>query len=391
MQLRAQKLLDKYAGGAAIAVLRPATILLGRILGRDHRLDIRGEVVWVKMLGGGSLILAMPMLLAFRRAHPNTRMVLVTTPAVKPFAELMGVFDEYRVIDNRSAAEMLATALGAWARTIRADTIVDLEVYSRLTTVFTTATLARNRVTFWLEDIFWRQGLASHLVFFNRGSGSYHFYDRIADLYGIPTASRTECRGALLRSCGVDESIAPRAGSVCVGVACSDLGQERMLTPSQWTRVFAENLRPEHDRFLFLGSAADRDRAESIIAVLRAEFPRLTFDNACGRLTLKESVAALFAAPEFWGIDSSLLHLARIAGARCLSYWGPTDPATRLRDWGVEERVVYRKIACSPCVHVTEEPPCRGDNRCIQGIFDPSVAPVDWTPMTLPRSHAPRG
>src|SRR6478736_4730824 len=160
MHLRTQKLIDNYVGGAAIAVLRPATMLLGTLLRRDHELTVGDEVVWVKMLGGGSLVLA-------------------TTPAVKPFAELLGVFDEYRVIDARSGFGLLWTSLVTLLRTFRADCIVDLEVHSRLTTVFTTLTMARNRVAFWLDHIFWRRGLASHLVFFNRASGSFHFYDRI--------------------------------------------------------------------------------------------------------------------------------------------------------------------------------------------------------------------
>ena len=48
------------------------------------RLTVGDEVVWIKLLGGGSLVLAMPMLLGFRRAHPEFAMVLITTPAVKP-------------------------------------------------------------------------------------------------------------------------------------------------------------------------------------------------------------------------------------------------------------------------------------------------------------------
>src|SRR3954471_1455643 len=196
MDVRTQRKVDNYIGRFGIALLRPTAMALGAVLRRDHELSAGREIVWVKMLGGGSLVLAMPMLLGIRRAHPTTRMVLITTPSVKPFAELLGVFDEYRVMDSRGLFRLLFSSLGVMLKTLRADCIIDLEVHSRLTTVFSTLTLARNRVSFWLEDIFWRRRLASHLVFFNRASGSFHFYDRIADLFDFPVAGREDCRGA---------------------------------------------------------------------------------------------------------------------------------------------------------------------------------------------------
>jgi ADP-heptose:LPS heptosyltransferase len=301
----------------------------------------------------------------------------------------MDVFDEYRVIDVSGPFRVLRSGLAALFRTRRTDCIVDLEVHSRLTTVFTTLTMARNRISFWLEDIFWRRGLASHLVFFNRSSASFHFYDRIGAMLGSPIASRDECRAAFLRTCVTNVTSAaatPDPSHVAVGFACSDLGQERMLSPAQWATVFRENVRPEHRTFSFLGGPTDRARGQAIIEHVRMHHPGLELLNCCGELTLRESVRRVFEAGEFWGIDSSLLHIARIAGADCLSYWGPTDPATRLRNtWDVEERVHYRKIACSPCVHTSEEPPCRGDNRCIQGLFgDAAAAPLGWTPVEYP-------
>ncbi len=386
MDLRTQRRVDNYVGRIGIAVLRPPAQLLGALLRRNHALTVGDEVVWIKMLGGGSLVLAMPMLLGFRRSHPGVRMVLVTTAAVRPFAQLLGVFDEYRVIDVRNVARLLGSFFSVWAKTLRADCIVDLEVHSRLTTVFTTLTMARNRVSFWLEDIFWRRGLASHLVFFNRSSGSYHFYDRIGDLFGIEVASRDECRQALAAACDVQAPGADSRGQVAIGFACSDLGQERMLTAAQWVGVFRENLRPHHRKFVFLGGANDRAAGQQIIDAVRAAFPHLDIQNTCGELTLCRSIQLLFQSAEFWGIDSSLLHLSRIAGLRCVSYWGPTDPATRLREtWNLDETTHYRKIACSPCVHTSEEPPCRGDNRCIRGLFeDAASSPLGWTPIEYP-------
>ncbi|HVX41680.1 MAG TPA: glycosyltransferase family 9 protein [Gemmatimonadaceae bacterium] len=385
MRVQMQRKVDNYVGRLGIAVLRPAAMLLGAILRRNHDLTVQREVVWVKMLGGGSLLIAMPMLLGFRRARPNVRMVLITTPAVRPFAELLGVFDEIRIIDDRSAASILWSSARVLLQTFRAECIVDLEVHSRLTTVFTTLTMARNRVSFWLEDIFWRRGLASHLVFFNRSSGSYHFYDRIGDLFGTPIATRAECESALRAAAGIDASTPVVSGQVCVGFACSDLAHERMLSPAHWLEVFRTNVRPEHTSVLLLGGPRDRALADEIIATLAPAFPALRFRNVCGERSLAGSAALVCESPEFWGIDSGLLHIARIAGRRCVSYWGPTAPSTLLRDsWQLDETMHYRKIACSPCVHTSEEAPCRGDNRCIQGLFDPTAAPVNWTPMEHP-------
>ena len=385
MDVRTQRKVDNYVGRLGIAVLRPAAMALGALLRRDHTLSVGREIVWIKLLGGGSLLLAMPMLLGIRRAHPSVRMVLITTPSVKPFAALIGVFDEIRLIDNRGVLRLLATAARTLIQTLRADCIVDLEVHSRLTTVFTTLTMARNRVSFWLEDIFWRRGLASHLIFFNRSSPTYQFYDRIADLFGVAVVDRDACRAAVLDACEATTPFSPTSGSVSVGFACSDLSRERMLTPAQWVDVFRANLRPELTRFVFLGARADRPAGDAIIDAVRREFPHLALENRSGELTLTQSIAGLTQTPEFWGIDSSLLHLARLIGLRCVSYWGPTNPSNLLRDtWTVDEIIHYRKIACSPCVHTSEEPPCRGDNRCIQGIFALNSRATNWTPIEHP-------
>jgi hypothetical protein len=280
MDLRTQRRVDNYVGRIGIALLRPPAQLLGAILRRDHELSVENEIVWVKMLGGGSLLLAMPMLLGMRKAHPEIKMVLITTRAVKPFAELLGVFDEYRVIDERGVLQLLRSSLSVWMKTLRADCIVDLEVHSRLTTVFTTLTMARNRVSFWLEDIFWRRGLASHLVFFNRSSGSYHFYDRVGDLFGVGVASREECRAALTSACGIAASTTTDLTAVAIGFACSDLGQERMLVPEQWVRVFRNNLKPHHSVFVFLGGPSNHRRCASQVSdALLSQ--RVRRDDAC--------------------------------------------------------------------------------------------------------------
>src|ERR1700757_4771236 len=143
--------LDRILGPWMVVILRPLAQLAGKLLRRDHNSEPRGEIVFIKLMGGGSLLIALPALLGVRRQFPNLPMTLICGSPVAPFAELIGVFDRVEILNDRrgvlplltSAARILGTLI--WRRV---DTIVDLEVYSQLTTVFSLVTLARNRIGF---------------------------------------------------------------------------------------------------------------------------------------------------------------------------------------------------------------------------------------------------
>jgi ADP-heptose:LPS heptosyltransferase len=375
MTLRTKQRIDWVLGGVLIAVLRPATLLLGRLLGREHGLRVGARVAVLKLLGGGSLVIALPALLGFRERHPAVELTIVCTPAVAPFARTLRIFDRVLVIDDRGPLRLLASALAAWWRLLGTDTLLDLEVYSRLSTVFTTLTCARNRLGFYLESAFWRRGLHTHLIFFNRFSGSYLFYEKLAELLSAKPASPDHCRTHLLAGLPAPPERASRP-TVCIGATCSEMGRERMLAPEHWRAVLEREERAL--RLVFLGGASDRADAERIVDALRAKLPQHEYEIRCGELALPESLAVLAAADEFWGIDSALLHYARLLRVRCRSWWGPTHPDTRLRPiTGLEEQVVYRKVPCSPCIHLAETPPCGGNNVCIRNLFEPGAEP-EW-------------
>jgi len=370
VDLRLKQRLDWVLGGILIAALSPSVRLLGRLLRRDHSLRVGAEVCVFKLLGGGSLVIAFPALLGLRERFPDVRLSLLCTPAVAPFARTLRVFDQLIVIDDSSLPRLLLSTLAAWLRCFRVDTVIDLEVYSRLSTVFSLLTCARNRLGFYLESAFWRRGLHTHLVFFNRFSGSYLFYEKMVELIGAKPASAEACRRHLLEGLPSREASSPLP-TVCVGSFCSEMGRERMLSAEQWKEVLLERQGEGRERcFVFLGGACDRAEAERVVELLRAALPRHRYENRCGELTLPQSLATLADADEFWGIDSALLHYARLLRKRSLSYWGPTHPETRLKPIeGLEERVVYRKVPCSPCIHLAETPPCRGNNVCIRNLF----------------------
>jgi len=95
--------------------------------------------------------------------------------------------------------------------------------------------------------------------------------------------------------------------------------------------------------------------------------PELDWVNACDGRTLRDSLQVLAGCSRLIAIDSSILHFGRLFGIPTVSFWGPTDPMTRLKEVALAgEAVWYEKVLCSPCVHVAETPPCSGRNLCIE-------------------------
>ena len=388
MKLKTRLLIDYYTGGLAHFALKPLVIALGWLLRRDHRLDNTADVVIVKLLGGGSLIIAYPALLAIKRLPNIKSLRLVASPTTKPFAELLGIFDEIIVIREAGLAVLLFDSAKALFRLWRCDTMVDLEIHSRLSTVFCLLTAARNRIGFYTQESFWRRGISTHLLFCQVNEGIYYFYDQVAQLLGAEVPSWSGCRSYLRASLGLGEQIPQPLGSprrIAIAPCCSELCPERMLKPEEWpivvARCFADSKPPAEIHLL--GARSDHARVEAVMHVLEPLWPDARIVNHAGELQLLDSVRLLGELDELLAIDSSILHVARLLGIRTLSFWGPTAPLTQLRAVDASrDQVHYAGLPCSPCVHVSSQTPCRGNNLCIRFAVSPQY-PANRNPPWL--------
>jgi ADP-heptose:LPS heptosyltransferase len=373
--------LDRILGAWLLVVLRPLAQLAGKFMRRDHASAPRGEIVFIKVMGGGSLLIALPVLLGVRRRFPERPLTLVCGSPVAPFAKLIGIFDHIEIVEDRGGVLALvasaARILLALVRR-RVDTVVDLEVYSQLTTVFSLLTLARNRIGFYVASTYWRRNVLTHLVFFNRARGVFHFYAAATSVLGAQPASRAEVRAHLLeRTSGAQ----PAGEYFAVGAGCSDFASVRLLPPAEWlAHALAHRADLAGKRWVFLGAASDRTTSEAVASALREAFGAgFAYENRCGELSLPESLARIAGAHRFLGIDSALLHAARALGVTSVSFFGPTDPATLLEPIeGYTEEVYYRPPICSPCLHVTQTPPCKGRNVCMQLFTLDRVPHTPW-------------
>jgi ADP-heptose:LPS heptosyltransferase len=378
LNISTRQSIDRYLGTIFLVLVRPFVQLTGFVLKIDHSPKPKGEIVVIKMLGGGSLVIAFPSLLGLRRAYPGHRLTLLTTPSVRPFAEVLGLFDRIVVIDDSSLFKTIVTSFAAWAACFKPDTVLNLEVYSKLATVFSLLTMARNRIEFYLENVFWRRHISTHLLFFNRFAGVFLFYEQAVKLIGAEPASLKESR-RFLNARLPHLEMPTGTYRIAVGHGCSGFGRERALSADQWCRFIANKKLKLKMEIYFLGSTEDRALADEVISSFQKKGLKLIWHNDCGKKTLLESLSLMGGMDEFWGVDSSLHHFARLLGIPCISFWGPTSPETRLQPMpGLKETILYKRITCSPCIHVAEFPPCRGKNLCIQGHFQKVEENPSW-------------
>jgi len=362
MTFQAKRQVDFWVGGLLLMLLFPIVRVLAIALRRDHSLEQRRGCAVIKLVGAGSLFLALPSLQAIRREFAPGRFYLIGTSSVRGLAESCDWFDEHWIIDDSSVTKLIcSSARVLWNAARRADHLIDLEVYSRLTTAFSLLTTVRNRIGFVNDIVFWRRSFYTHTTWFNAYGPVYAFYDLLSQWFGIEQVDITRFNFDFREKvCGVKlpEQLKLPAYYVAVGHGCSDFAKERQLLPREWARV----LHPVAllgCKIVFLGGAADAQLADAIIAELG------TGSNLCGHLTLMQSARVISGAHRYYGIDSLLLHLARALGTETTSFWGPTDPATRLRPSLVKERAAFARMPCAPCVHINEMPPCQGRRDCI--------------------------
>jgi ADP-heptose:LPS heptosyltransferase len=362
MTFRTKQRLDFWLGGLLLLLLFLPVRGLGSLLRRDHSVARRRGCAVIKLVGAGSLFLAVPSLQAIRGQFPAGRFFIVGTRAVTGFAEGFGWFDDCWTIDDTSLLRLVISALGALFKIARyCDHLIDLEVHSRFTTAFGVLTATRNRIGFVDEIVFWRRGFYTHMTYFNAHGPVYAFYDILASWFGldrVPVAPVHAAFRARVIALPLSKIPALPPHYIIVAPGCSEFGKERQLRPEEWRSLLA-NAGLDKAAVVLLGSAADQRLCDAIVAELGHGY------NLSGQLGIRQSARVLTGAERFFGIDSLLLHLARALGVPATSVWGPSDPATRLRPGMIDERVYYFKMCCSPCIHVHDTPPCNGARPCI--------------------------
>ena len=352
--------------------------LLGGLLRRDHSISSENvkTIVVAKLIGMGSILQATPLLRALKRRYPEAKLIFVTLRSNQELLRRLSCVDEILTLDDRSVFAMGVTTLRTIAALIRrnADLYLDLEVYSAFASLLALCAVTRNRIGFYRHSTAFKRGIYTHLVFFNTRMSIRHLYLQLGRVGGTP-AGEPEVTGPIR----IDESDRAAIPSMLSNAPEWQMGKPYVVVNPNASDLLLERRWPiEHaitavtglvslgHQVALIGAANERPFVEGLHGRLPPAIQGRVA-NSAGLLTLGELVALLDGASCVLTNDTGPMHIAIALGRPTVCLFGPANPEHYGQILpGVE--IFYSQVFCSPCLYEADEPPCNGNNICMQRI-----------------------
>lgn len=355
---------------------------VGKVARRDHAVDpehVRTIVV-AKLLGMGSIIQATPLLHDLRRHFPSAKILFVTTRANRGLVERLDVIDEGIYIDDAGLDGLIGSTAQAMAGLLgrKIDLYFDLEVYSAGASVLSLASGARNRVGFYRYSARFKKGIFTHLTVFNPRAPISAIYRQLhVAVGGAPSGEPTfgpivvraddkESLAKTLAKHGL--ALAPRY--VVVNANASDLLLERRWPLARYAELI-ETLAAKGEQVVLVGAKGEMAYVASLVELLSAPARSHVVDTS-GKLSLGELFALIEGSACVVTNDTGPMHFSIALERPTVCLFGPVSP----EHYGVKRpnvEMLYHGVYCSPCAHELDEPPCAGNNVCMQLIAVPEV------------------
>ncbi len=371
MKLRAKQLIDGVLGGLLVIFNLMVARPLGLLLRRDHTLRKDPDyIIVIKMLGLGSLLLASDALVSLKKRYPNAKLILISGKGVVPGIVPTGLFHHVWVMDDSSLPNLFRSSIAILTKSWRLKNrwLVDLEVYSKLTTIFSLWTLSLNRFGFQLNKVHFRNFLNTHNCYFNQFCNVQDNYRSLVRMMGVEEF--TEFSIPVKDSTGRTNEVAKKY--IAINNTCSELGGYLRKIPANTLQAICTNIIQNTPYIIaFTGAPSDFKDNEAFIS----EY----LGNAAERV---ENIAGKYGFAEYYRflheecvlmltIDSAPLFIALKTGLPTVSVWGPTNPTHRLSADTINSarhKVHYLAVECSPCLHHTKVLPCGGNNFCMKNM-----------------------
>ncbi|MBF0489400.1 MAG: glycosyltransferase family 9 protein [Candidatus Omnitrophica bacterium] len=335
----------------------------------------------MKFIGIGSITLASSMIINIRNKYKDTKIYFLTFRDNKEILDILSLADKVLIIDYRNPFLLLKTIIGSllFCYKERIDIVLDIEFYSKFSTIMSFLSGARWRVGFYLAR-YWRNSLINIPIYFNNSRHILEIYSMFSkallvdnqNLYPkeikISDQEKTELLTILK-----EYNILDLNKFIAFNIHASDLALCRRWPLKHFVSLielfFSEN---KDINIILTGAKREVSYSQEFLEILPQQY-RQRVINLTGKLALKQFLTLLAHIPLFVTNDTGPFHLAKAVGARTISLWGPGS-IDLYGPFGKEKEVqdvIYKRYSCSPCLYVYRTNAgyfCEGKAPCMEEI-----------------------
>jgi len=392
MRVRAMQLVDYWVGVPlcwVLSILRP---LFDIITLKKKKLPIQ-NILFIELSEMGSAFIAYSMLQQARNKYPNAKLYFLIFKKNRESCEILKIIPKEQIIDIEDTGfikfciSTLKTLFKIWS--LRIDTVIDMELFSRATAIITFMTFADRRIGFhrYTNEGLYRGKLLTHEV-------PYNSHQHIAlNFLTLLAALESNLNEVPLVKEDLKEQLLPMPvipAEQDENLLVEQLLHEQGHDHSSGTKIILINPDPGEalpirgwplDRFVVATQTLLKEDPLAIAVIIglgrSSVFAKEFVDNIeagrCIDLTGKtprlSTVLALMHKSELLITnDSGPAHLASLANLATVVLFGPETPAL----YGPLHsncRVIYAGLSCSPCLSALNHRHtlCKV-NKCLQVI-----------------------
>jgi ADP-heptose:LPS heptosyltransferase len=347
------------------------------------------KILFLKLIEQGATVLAAPAIAAAVSRVGRDNVYFCVFRENRPILDLLDMVKAENVIELRH--DDLATFSLDLSRALRRcrrediDTVIDMEFFARAPAVIAYLSGARRRVGLhrFTDEGPYRGDLLTHRVAHNPYLHAAASYEVLLDALDLDPSALPLAKVAARTPPPAPRFVADDAERARVRDLLDEIAGQPVRGPLLMLNPNAGDLMPLRrwptERFIELGrrlledvptawvlvtgAKSERDAADG---VARAIGPRAL--NLAGRTTLRELLVLYTLADLLITNDSGPGHFASMTAVRSIVLFGPETPE-RFGPLGRESRTITARLACSPCVNVSNHrrSAC-SDNVCMQAI-----------------------
>jgi ADP-heptose:LPS heptosyltransferase len=378
MNHRRRILADRLIAVPTALLFNAIARAIGKLMKRDHSVTSVNvkKIVVAKLIGMGSILQATPLLKALKARFPQAQLTFVTMRSNQELLKRLSCIDEMLILDDQNVFRMALTTLQTVAALVRrkADLYLDLEVYSAFSSLLALWAVTRNRIGFYRRSAFFKKGIYTHLVYFNTRMPIRNLYLQLGRVIGVP-AGQSELTGPIR----IDDSDRASLPGILSQTSGWQLGKPYIVMNPNASDLLLERRWPVEHALAAVGELVTLGHQVALIGAVNERLfvqdlhDRLAPDvrekvaNTAGSLTLGQLIALIDQASCVLTNDTGPMHIAIALRRPTVCLFGPVNP----EHYGQKVphvEIFYSQVFCSPCLHEADQPPCNGNNICMQRI-----------------------